>query len=349
MKFHKIILTFILIFILPFSSFSFQPSSFLFVAFDAGETSNFIPVMTALKEENRPFKILVMGTAETLVPESEFRVTLADLGSDEVVDRSTKRTYELSQKSLTLIQNAFNPEKVIVGTASSIQAQVITLFPHAKSYAFVDNLNYDPQHENFLTVCKVYRAASTILFPAKFTEKLFPEREKPSVIVGKPSLEVWEKEIDEVDLNKLNLQLNGKPVILFVGGYGEGYEVINPFFEECREKLQTAGYNVIIQPHPKVKPSKIKITEALALCKKTGGVVIGYNSSVPLDAALIGIHALYMNPDGVKPFQHFPLIGSVKTCEDLLERVKHLPKPKRLMAELAMPENSVETFLQSIL
>lgn len=302
----------------------------LCVHYDAGEANAMLPVLKQLEVENVNFRVLVIGTAETIIKPEMFkgrRLTLKDLQIDAVVDNTTARTIALSETWLRKFQK-IKPKVVLVGSTSRIQQQILEYYNRAVTVAFIDDFSYDRQQESFSTVVNVQAIAKHVLCPSQQTVKLFSQDQKNAKaqpeyhVIGKPSLEVWRKEIASVDrseiLKKLNFT-NDQPVITFIGGYGPGYDVINPLFDECGKRLQKLGYQVIQQPHPKIALQKIKTTEALAISK----YVVGYNSSVILDAALVGIPSLFFIPDSPKTqFKHFAidahLIGKATAYEELV-------------------------------
>lgn len=325
----------------------------LCVLYDAGETAGLLPVLKKWEREGKDFRVLVMGTAATLIKSDMFlgkRLELQDLGIQEKIDVQTARTQGLSSQSLAKLKE-INPKLVLVGTASRIQQQALELFPKSSTVAFVDNFNYDPNFESYATVEKVQAAAKHVLCPSKNLIDLFskeksgtPTRLSRFHVVGKPTLESWEKEIGAVDqaqvMNKLSLTPQ-KKTVTFIGGYGAGYEVMNPLFSECAERLKKEGYQVIVQPHPKVEAQTIKTTEALAV----SDYVVGYNTSVILDAALVGKNAFHFISEKT-PFQHFAinqgLIGRVSTIEELLQYLREEKKPADVRKALDIPANSTD-------
>lgn len=333
--------------------------SSLCVLYDAGETTALLPVLKKWESENRDFRVLVMATAEKQVKSDMFigkRLTLNSLGIKETVDDKTARTTSLGLEALKSL-NSLKPRVVLVGTASRIQEQVLEKFSsESTTIAFVDNFNYDPSHESFATVAKVQKAAQHVLCPSQNVIDLFTkdnpiEFTQRYKIVGKPSLELWEKEISEVDRKQILQELGlheGKPIVTFIGGYGEEYnKVVNSLFAECREKLQENGYQVILQPHPKVAQPKVKTTEALAV----SDYVVGYNSSVILDAAIIGKNALYIIPKEV-PYHHFAidkgLISEVSNVDELLAYIRQGKRPSNVRQALNIPANSTEIVSQFV-
>lgn len=339
------------------SSLASHHPKLLCVLFDAGETGALVPVLKKLEVNDKDFLVLVMGTAETIVKPGMFgdkRITLKDLNIDTIVDTTTARTSSLSAE-MTKFQK-MNPAVVLVGTASRIQQEVLEEFPSAVTVAFVDNMSYDPQQESFKTVKNVQKVAQHVLCPAKTTVSLFvtdqesKEHQSTYHVVGKPSLEAWEKEIESVKPEAVLQTLDftpDKPIVTFIGGYGPGYEVINPLFKQCMESLSEQGIQVISQVHPKMGVSKVKTTEAL----RVSNFVVGYNSSVILDAGILGISSLFFIPNDARTsFKHEAiergLISKVSSCEELVSYIKQQHKMPNLREEMGIPSDSTEVISQ---
>lgn len=325
----------------------------LCVLHDAGETA-LLPVLKNLESEGKDFRVLVMATAETLVKLGIFtnkRLVLADFGIQTCIDTTTPRTTTLSDEDLLKFGRII-PQIVLVGTSARIQQQILEQFPCAETVAFVDNFDYDPSFASFDTVEKVQAAANHVLCPSQNVVDLFTGRAQQTDsrpiyhVVGKPSLEILEKEIASVNkahvLETLGLQPS-KPVAAFIGGYGPGYDVVNPLFDACAERLQKEGIQVILQPHPKIAPQKVKITEVLAV----SDYIVGYNSSVIFDSAVIGKNAVFFIPKekGIQ-FNHFAirngLIAEVGNCEELCRYIGSGCRPKNISQIVQIPKNSIE-------
>lgn len=327
----------------------FPPKPLVCAFYDAGETNALVPVLKCWEKEGKEFYVLVAGTAETIITEDMFpgkRITLVDLGCEAKIDKETPRTFEISEFDLKKCE-VLHPEKLLVGVASRMQAQFLELFSFAETFAYVDNFDYDRAQETYQTVYKTQALAKHVLCPSQHTVGIFQPSEHTYHVVGKPTLEVWQKQIAEVDpiavLKKLGFD-DQRPVVTFIGGYGPGYELMNPLFEETAKLLEENGFQVIIQPHPKTGiPKKVETHEALAVSR----YVVGYNSSMILDAAAIDINALFFIPDDVRtPFTHFTipkeLIYRVKDAHGLLDYIRQGKTPKNVREEIAIPFNSVE-------
>lgn len=320
-----------------------------FVLYDAGETNGLMPVLKRFEEEGRKFRILVMGTAETIIKEGMFkeqRLVLKDLDVNTVVSNTEwQRESKLDIEDVKKICQVA-AKTMIVGTASRVQRQVLKNF-NGKKIAFCDNFDYDVTHESFKTVKKTQSKAEIVLCPSKNLVKLLSENSLAEKyhIVGKPSLEQWAKELEAINkapvLETLGFKSEKGPIVTFVGGYGPGYEVINPLFDEAADFLRKKGYQVLIQPHPKVATQVVKTPEALAISE----YVVGFNSSVIFDAAVIGKKGIYLFPENLK-FDHFAiregLLPKVSSKEELLKTIMESKEAVDLYEIEQIPRNSIE-------
>lgn len=333
----------------------------LCVLYDAGESNALIPLLLKWEKEGKDFRVLVTATAETIVKPESFlgkRLTLKDLGIEENIDNQTPRTQLLSEVSIKRLED-IQPELVLVGTASKIQEQFLKQFSNAATVAFVDNFYYDTNNETFQTVKKVQANARDVFCPSQEVINILNENEehrslthKPTYhVVGKPSLEVWEKEISQVNSNevmtKLGLSKSKGPIVTFIGGYGYGYDLVNPIIDEFAEKLKQAGYQIIIQPHPKIAHQIVKTTEALAV----SDYVVGYNSSVVLDASICGKKTVFFIPKE-RPYQHFAItkgyLAKVENYEELLAYLKQKNETQDVRQILNVPVNSTQLISEKI-
>lgn len=285
-----------------------------FVLYDAGETNALLPVLQKFDREKTDFKILVMGTAEKIIETGMFpaqRLVLEDFGVETVIDNTHwQREQKLDSQAVEKICSQISAKTIIVGTASRVQQQVLKHHT-GKKIAFCDNFDYDVTQLSYNTVKKTQKIAEIVLCPSKnlvclLSETLFSEKPKKYKIAGKPSVEQWAKELEAVHkgevLEKLRFSHTKGPIVTFIGGYGPGYEIINPLFDEATHFLRQNGYQVWIQPHPKVAPQQIKTLEVLAV----SDYVVGFNSSVIFDAAIIGKKGIYFFPNSLE-FSHFAI------------------------------------------
>jgi hypothetical protein len=326
-----------------------------FVLYDAGETNALMPVLQKFDREDRDFKVLVMGTAETIIKPEMFptqRLVLKDFGVDVIIDNTHwQREQKLDSQDVQKICSQIAARTIIVGTASRVQRQVMKHY-NGKKIAFCDNFDYDVTKLSYNTVKKTQKKAEIVLCPSKnlvclFSEAPFSEKSKKYKIAGKPSLEQWAKELEAVDksevLEKLGFSPSKGPIVTLVGGYGPGYEIINPFFDEAAHFLRENGYQVLIQPHPKVAPQQVNTPEALAV----SDYVVGFNSSVIFDAAIIGKKGIYFYPNSLE-FNHFAIregyLPKADSIAGLLQIIKdsEFQLPIDLYEIEKMPRNSTE-------
>lgn len=194
------------------------------------------------------------------------------------------------------------------------------------------------------------------------------EEKKKKIAEGDPAREKLEIEIgqlEHLDSKIRELTKERKRVVTLIGGYGPGYDVIDPLFQRLAESLKKElNCEVFYQLHPKVlgelalKFGKqagipyITTEQALALNKMTQGIVVGYNSSVPFEAALIGIDACYIIPDNAPPFKHRKvekgMVPAVKTEQELFEYIKKNIQPGNLREKLQVPANTTEVILRAV-
>lgn len=351
---NKTLLLFFHLFFLSHSLFSAVETHTLCILFDAGETTSLLPMLKKWESEKRDFFVLVMGTAEKLLKNEEFngkKLTLQDFGCSQIIDSSTVRTAVLSLENVLLIQQNIHPDIVLVGVASQIQKQILEAYPSSFKVAYIDNFNYDPHSESYDTVKKVQEAADLILCPSKHVAGLFDTGNgKLYASVGKPSLEQWKNKMSAVNRDEiyshLGLNLHDGPVVAFVGGYGYGYDVINPLFREYAKKLQEYGYQSIILDHPKIAISPVGITAVLAISE----FIVGYNSSVIFDSAILGKKALYVVPTEI-PFSHFAiekgLLPRARDFNELLDLIRSYQSPPNLQSE-DIPLNSLQLINEAI-
>ncbi|MCE5319377.1 MAG: hypothetical protein LLG04_18680, partial [Parachlamydia sp.] len=139
----------------------------------------------------------------------------------------------------------------------------------------------------------------------------------PKAPETREKIEIEIEQLVHLDSKIQDLTRERKRVVTLIGGYGPGYDVVDPLFQRLAESLKkNLDCEVFYQLHPKrlgelaitmgkqAGISYITTEQALALNKLTQGIVVGYNSSVPFEAALIGIDACYIVPEKTPSFKH---------------------------------------------
>ena len=346
----------------------------LYVTYDTGETVPFIELMAQDLRDRVEFRIIGVGSSDNTLKKApaeilERRISLEALGVPDKIDpKDWPRERAMSEKGLVRIQKAVRCSLVMVGSASKIQAQILSSFPTATKICFVDNFDYNVKDPSFTTVEAVRNCADIVLCPCSHTANLLKKTDgstRKYVVVGSPTLESWMKQVKEAEghkeeiLKKLCLTAD-KPIIAFMDGYdGSGSttykEIISPLFKKLADTLRERGYQVVIQPHPKVSPQIVSTPELLAVSQ----YVIGYNSSTVFCSLALGKKCLYLIPelpDG-KTFSHFSIdkgyAPAIRFTPDggqdvasellgLLDAMKNTPAPDVFSLE-KFPRNSIET------
>jgi hypothetical protein len=313
----------------------------LFVLYDTGETVSLLPQMADLVKQKKDFKFIAVGSSvnslkkdtiggdEPLFQEvMKHRITVEQLGIPDQIDpKEWPRAKKLSKEGKLKLREGVEPKVVIVGTASRVQKGVLKQFPQAQKVAFVDNFEYDTEDPVFSVVNKVCNAAQHVLCPSDYTRELLKSQAtslegRVYTVTGKPSLEIWAPQIKDAEIRsheiyaKLGLDPQGGPVIMLIGGYDtppkKTYEnVIHPLYAEAKILLKRRGYQVVIQPHPKLAHQAATTPEIIAI----SSCLIGYNSSVMFDAQVVAQkEAIYYL--AAAPKKHFSIDRGYADCFD---------------------------------
>ncbi len=319
----------------------------LFIAEKAGETNAFLPVCQKLKEEKRDFRILVFGVARDLVvgyPEERIDVE-GEIDVQAIAQESDARV-------------------VITGVHSSTQAELLKAFgKKAITYAFWDNFNPNGSSPYFKLAQEVQMCAQRVLFPSRYVAEApeFKERD-PSTkyIVGHPSLEQWQKELEAVDrasiLKKLNIP---GPITAYIGGYGKEYEAAFDLFT----KMPIEG-TVIVQVHPQAKGlhfeqerlpqehfliSSLSTIEAVAIAD----TIATYHSTVGFQALFMGKRVLFVVPEK-DPYTNLAIdkgFAPKVSTADQYRAAMQTPLCKNAdfyYEAMGMPKNSIEIFARVV-
>lgn len=354
--------TFVWVWCCVFSVLSFTAEALqtdcLFVLFSSGEATTTLPVLQARERQGKDFRVLVMGPAENMINPEMFpgkRLVLKDLGISQKIDNTNFEASQLSEESYKQLEE-IDTKVLLVSSSTLIARQFLEHFSGCITGIILDTIGYDSASESFQKrVFKVQEVAQHVLCPAKNVADLFEkenachlsEADHQYHVVGKPNLAQWSEELSKIDRVAVSSRLGLDPlkgrVVVFLGGHGQGYDRANPLFEDCADKLREAGYQVIVQTHPQVAKPKVPILEALSVAD----YIVGYNSSMVLDAALIGKNALYLIPES-RPYHPYGidsnLVAQVSNCKELEGYIKEGKRPGNLKEALQMPEDSVGAF-----
>ncbi len=295
------------IFILFFSSVFAERTKLLFHLHDAGETNALLPV---IRELGGDYLVLASGISAKLV---------------ETLPKERIRPFSHYPH--------IEPELVITGVASELQAQVLDYFRNrgVMTWAYWDNFNAEGENPYFKMAHFVEKRAELLLIPCESLRASFPNR--PIRVVGHPTLDV---------------KLPSK-VILWIGGYGREYEEAYALFQEGMGQIE--GTMVIVQHHPKTGlKNPFKLTEAL----KFADLVVCHQSTAAFQALAAGKRVLHVIPEG----QQFDSLPLQKGLAKKVSRIEDFEKAIQEAIEMdvssffelmGIPENSTETTRAAIL
>jgi len=297
-----------LLFILSCTALFGRETELLFVLQDAGETQSLLPVMELLEKD---YAVLAGGVAEEQLSKIEALkdrlIRYKDVGIEQSVDKSWGRAQRLSKDEIARIADEIHAKKVITGVAFEMHGQLLEEYAArgSRTLAYWDNINPTGSDPYFATAKKVALIAQTLLVPTSAFHKTFPR----SITVGQPSLEKWRGQLEKIDCGAVKAKmpyLTGKPVLVYVGGYGAEYEEAFSLFAEALPLL--SDYDVVVSFHPKTggvfENSKIEsmphvrllqgatTQEAVAIASK----VVCHQSTAGVQAAAAGKEVYYLVP-----------------------------------------------------
>ena len=224
----------------------------LFVLYDAGETNSLIPLIEQYKIENRRFRVLTMGTANTIFPNIAQKVDINNLLTEINIDaQNWLRTKEITKDQLVYIVSKFSPEIVITGVVSKVQEQISEYYANTgKVIGFYDSFAYLKQNH---PVLEFKHTLDQLWIPSKLLIKEFKEHGFKNIVsVGQPSLEKWKSSLSDSELIILKKQLHLneiKKTLMYIGSYGMNYERgLIHFVESVRNRVDS---QILISLHPK--------------------------------------------------------------------------------------------------
>jgi hypothetical protein len=276
----------------------------VFILQDAGETQALLPVLERLEKEKKEFIVLAGGVAKEQLQGKIWAVPLP-------LEKSCPRTEKLSKLFLQEIVAKYPAKKVVTGVAFEFQGEFLETYGKegAKTFAYWDNINFEGSDSYFVTAQKVAKIAQTVLVPTKMFEHYFPH----AVVVGQPSLERWKSNLGAINPQAVRARLpflkSGKPVALFVGGYGKEYEEAFDLFLSTASVLKE--YDIIVSFHPKMGGNfeRPRLPSSIHLLETTYGVstqeavaiadlVLCHQSTVGVQAAVSGKKVVHLIPKG---------------------------------------------------
>lgn len=366
------------------TSLNAEPSNpdVTFFLYDAGETKALEPVLALLKKQNKIVNILAVGTAATLITDKDILIDLEkDCGiTAKITAENWKRDQKLNESDIAKLQNCIKPSVLVAGYNSALQTQLLeALKPtNTTTVVFYDSFNPPAACTSPNTSeCYALNAAEAadVLLVSTYElrdifQKMSPQR---CFAFGNPTLESWKKEINQTDKTTLidSLKINtSKPVILYVGGYGDDYESSFNLFLDSVKDLK--NYEILVTIHPKVSGqfeqkaiearglSHIKVmpkdipTPSLA---SIATLVTTQRSTAGVQARFAGIPVIYLDVHPEK-YTNFlidaHLVGHVSTPEayiDELAIIKNQPMTddEPLGKKLGIPQNAAEKIAEYLI
>ncbi len=336
----------------------------LFIVQDAGETQALLPLLEKIEGD---FAVLAGGVAKeqlSKIASLQGKVVLySDIGVLTAVDKAFGRSQKLSSKEVELITKALTAKKVVSGVAFEMHGQLLEAFAAqgSQTFAYWDNINPSGSDPYFAVAAKVARVAKTLLAPTKAFLPLHPN----AVVVGQPSLEIWSEKLKSIDANAIQAKipsLKGKPVILFIGGYGAEYEEALDLFAKALPSL--SGYDVLLSYHPKTGGSLEKEKSAGlghvhllqgATTQEAAAIasfVVCHQSTAGVQAAASGKRVLYLIPASqsyTNPLIEAKFTPCCRSEKEFLAALKEKSESSEdAFTILGMPKGATELLLEAL-
>ncbi len=299
----------------------------LFVLYDTGETQFLTPVISKLDKEGKDYRILVMGTAAEVIknahlPEDKV-ISLESLGIEKVVDKTTSRFEELSQRELEMIHSQIKTNNLVIGFASIIQKQLaIEYASDAHTFMVWDNfVATNPEGgDAFKVAHEIQHVVDKVLYPSNYVAVNMQNRPYNFEVVGHPSLQTFCEEFAAIDQSEIREKLALSPdqkVRAYLGGWcgDEDYQKGFELFVSCIVDNPFEDDLFIIQPHPKSGDGKFErellefygVTNFLIPPEKTvntqevvaisTGPVMCHKSTVGIKVAALGKDVIHILPE----------------------------------------------------
>lgn len=283
----------------------------LFIFEDAGETLALAPVLEELRLQKKDFSVLAMGTAAELTAEMVERF---DLKQKCEIEESMDTISTWRSSLGTKFRQCFLKTQIVMGVNGKNALAVAKALNHKKQvWGYDDAFSF--------TDGKRYQAFTPylgqMLVPSQKIKKEFAQccSKLKVKVVGQPSLEEWREASQKVDKQKIIRELVLDParkVLVYAGGYGEGYAESFALFAESVSKLE--GVQILLSLHPKVDGalereilSKYHVEKMVKIIPKTirtkevavlADLVVVHESSVGVQALFMGKKILYLDLPG---------------------------------------------------
>lgn len=288
----------------------------LFSLFDAGETLAFTPVMTELRKAEVPFRIISMATSQTFLASCPECIDLKrDCGVSHSIEPAASHEDRLfSTEDLALIKACIDPKILVTGAPSRVQLQIAEAFQSAgtRVISYFDAFSpviKDSIGSEFLKISDEFWVPSQTV-----ARQASPFSHRGTIeVTGQPTLETWALAKAAASLAAIRAALPGydsnQKTILFVRGYGNGYEESLRLFLQSASAIETV--QILISAHPRMGdalerrilleyPSVHAIFVPRSVGKMNAAFVsdllVSQNSTFGIQALFAGKMLIYVDP-----------------------------------------------------
>lgn len=352
-----------------------------FFLYDAGETKVLEPVIEALKQSEKTYKIIAVGTANLLLNESPQKIDLKTAcGVDATITtESWKRDQTLSNSDLEKLKNCADASVLVVGYNSALQTQLVSAFKGSNTQTVMFYDSFNPPltcKDSDRASCFAENAAlaADVVLTSTYDlrdafQKITPAR---CFVLGNPTLEAWQQNMETVDRDKLQASLNispRKPLILYMGGYGEDYESSFALFLDAVKDI--TRYQVVIALHPKMDGTfeerlvREKNLPFVTIAPKTiptsnlatlAAVVVTQRSTTGVQARFAGIPVIYLDTHPEK-YTNFLItakqVAQLSSPEDFIDELSVIEKRDKntqpLTQQMGVPLGAAQKIAQYLI
>ncbi len=327
----------------------------LFFLCGVGEANALFPVMLKLKERGVDFRVLLASTATHLVSPGLFpgRVHTIDPTKVNLILGKEGPQLALQLQTLNEIRERFLPKMIITGTSNLAEEQILEIFPDVKKIAYAEKFTYEADSEEFDLVKRIAKLATRSIAATNLTKSALLDSEESLNIdvMGQPAIEAWLEQMAQIKsapirqaMIRLALKLENpeEPIVSIVLGSSDPPEVLELFLA-MEKTLKEKGYNVNMQPHPKIGQPKVPFYEAAAV----SDYIISFNSTAGFLSLFLHKKVIFAVPEGVK-YTNFAIEQGfgpkISTGKELLSaiRMMELRPTDDLQQKLGMPHKSSE-------
>lgn len=327
----------------------------VFLLHDAGETKAMEPLMDLLDELSLEYSVVTLGAATSLLGSSrETRELDREL---ELADEQTIVIVGLQVRGLGQTKQAFRSKG-------------------ARLLGYYDS--FEPVWEG-APASEMLHYVDDVLVPSSLIRDTFLHL-NPTLsvyVVGHPSLERWNRPVDEGSQEKIIESLGvqrDKTMILYAGGYGPGYDEAFRSFAKAVSPLE--GCQVVVAIHPKmcgifereVMEQEMTDTSSWIIAPKSlmtedlvriSDVIISHRSTVGIQAVFMGKAVIYLDVSGTV-YKNLAIsagwvkqLTSPEEVRELLAQNFHLThsvahQPQALFREMGIPQNASRKILSQI-